>query len=90
MAGHGLRLWHLNDKELLDYFESTYPQRKPWRLCHLNTDTASAIHVALLCQCRPLPDAVRTDQITTKRLLRWHEFYAMITTVDLFFYYYPS
>ena len=52
------RLWHLDNKELLAYFESTYPQRKPWRLCRLNADTASAIHAALLCQRCPLPDAI--------------------------------
>ena len=57
MADNCSRLWHLDDKELLDYFESTYPQSKPWRLCHLDADTASAIHAALLCQRRPLPDA---------------------------------
>merc|ERR1719291_272446 len=60
MADDCSRLWHLDDRELLDYFESTYPQRKPWRLCHLNADTASGIHAALLCQRRPLPDAVRS------------------------------
>ena len=58
MADDCSRLWHLDDQELLDYFESTYPQSKPWRLCHLSADTASAIHAALLCQRCPLPDAV--------------------------------
>ena len=58
MADDCSRLWHLDDQELLDYFESTYPQSKPWRLCHLDADTASAIHAALLCHRRPLPDAM--------------------------------
>ena len=49
MADGCSRLWHLDNQELLDYFESTYPQSKPWRLCRLNADTVSAIHVALLC-----------------------------------------
>ena len=58
MADDCSRLWHLDDQELLDYFESTYPQSKPWRLCRLNADTASAIHAALLCQRCPLPDTI--------------------------------
>merc|ERR1719291_1073206 len=58
MADDCSRLWHLDDQELLDYFESTYPQSKPWRLCHLDAETASAIHAALLCKRHPLPDAV--------------------------------
>ena len=58
MADDCSRLWHLDDEELLAYFESTYPQSKPWRLCRLNADTADAIHAALLCQRRPLPDTV--------------------------------
>ena len=58
MADDCSRLWNLDDEELLAYFESTYPQSKPWRLCRLNADTADAIHAALLCQRRPLPDTV--------------------------------
>ena len=58
MADDCSRLWHLDDQELLDYFESTYPQSKPWRLCHLDAETAAAIHAALLCRRCPLPDAV--------------------------------
>ena len=49
MADNYSRLRHLDDQELLDYFESAYPQSKPWRLCRLDADTASAIHAALLC-----------------------------------------
>ena len=58
MADDCSRLWHLDNQELLAHFESTYPQSKPWRLCRLNADTASAIHAALLCQRRPLPEAM--------------------------------
>ena len=67
MADDCSRLWHLADQELLDYFESTYPQSKPWRLCRLNADTASAIHAALLCQRRSLPDAIPVPNVDAGR-----------------------
>jgi len=28
-------LWELTDNALLSYFEQTYPQLLPWKLCHL-------------------------------------------------------
>ena len=55
MADDCSRLWNLSDEELVSYFNSTYPQHKRWKLCHLNVDTASAIHSALLCERQPLP-----------------------------------
>ena len=56
MADDCSRLWHLSDDELLQHFNRTYPQSKPWRLCHLNERMAAAIHAALLCERRPLAD----------------------------------
>ena len=56
MADNCMRLWHLDNQELLDHFESTYLQSKPWRLCHLDADTASVIHTAFLCRRHPLTD----------------------------------
>ena len=56
MADDCSRLWHLNDKELVRYFNVHYPQPRPWRLCHLNDATASAIHSALRCERLPLPE----------------------------------
>ena len=58
MADDASRLWNLSDDELLTHFNSTYPQSKPWRLCRLNPETASAIRSALLCERRSLPEAM--------------------------------
>jgi hypothetical protein len=35
MANDTSQLWHLCDSQLLSYFNSHYPQTKPWQLCHL-------------------------------------------------------
>ncbi len=43
MSDDASRLQHLSDSALLSYFDSTYPQSKPWQLCHLNTKMRSAI-----------------------------------------------
>ena len=59
MADDCSRLWHLSDDELVSYFDAHYPQPRPWRLCHLNPGTASAIHSALRCERRPLPEVVK-------------------------------
>ena len=59
MADDCFRLWHLSDDKLVSYFNAHYPQPRPWRLCHLNPDTAAAIHSALRCKQRPLPDVVK-------------------------------
>ena len=56
MADDCSRLWHLSDDELVSYFDAHYPQPQPWRLCHLNPATASAIHLALQCERQPLPE----------------------------------
>ena len=56
MADDCSRLWHLSDEELVSYFDAHYPQPQPWRICHLNSATASAIHSALRCERQPLPE----------------------------------
>ena len=56
MADDCSRLWHLSDEEFVAHFNATYPQTEPWRLCHLNADMASAIHSALRCERRELPE----------------------------------
>ena len=56
MADDCSRLWHLSDEELVRHFNVQYPQPRPWRLCHLNDATASAIHSALRCERLPLPE----------------------------------
>ena len=56
MADDCSRLWHLSDEELVRHFNVHYPQPQPWRLCHLNPATASAIHSALRCERQPLPE----------------------------------
>ena len=47
------RAWHLNDSQLLAYFNNTFPQIRSWRTCHLNSDMNSALISAL--QRQPLP-----------------------------------
>ncbi|EJK55731.1 hypothetical protein THAOC_24505, partial [Thalassiosira oceanica] len=58
MADDCSRLWHLSDSDLVSYFNATYPQPKPWRLCHLEPGTASALFSALRCKRQPLPDTL--------------------------------
>ena len=58
MADDCSRLWHLSDKDLVSYFDARYPQPRPWRICHLNSDVASAIHSALQCERQPLPEVI--------------------------------
>lgn len=42
MADDLSRLWHLSDDELLSHFSHTYPQPRPWKLCHLTNEMLSA------------------------------------------------
>ena len=39
--------WDLTDNELLSYFNSTFPQNQPWRLCHVQPKMNSALTLAL-------------------------------------------
>jgi len=52
------QLWHLSDSELVSYFNATYPQPKPWRLCRLEPGTASALISDLRCKRQPLPETL--------------------------------
>ena len=56
MADDCSRLWHLSDEELVAYFDATYPQPKPWRICRLAPGTATALFSALRCERQPLPE----------------------------------
>jgi len=47
MADDTSRLWELTDDALLSYFEQTYPQPLPWKLCHLMPGMCSALISAL-------------------------------------------
>jgi hypothetical protein len=48
------RQWHLTDSDLISLFNSSYPQKQPWRLCPLRPPMISAINSAL-CKspCNP-------------------------------------
>ena len=47
MADDCSRLWHLTDSQLVAYFNSTYPQKHSWRLCHLRPEMNLALTSAL-------------------------------------------
>jgi len=47
MADDCSRLWHLSDSQLLAHFNSTYPQTKPWQICHLSPQLSSGLILAL-------------------------------------------
>ena len=63
MADDCSRLWHLSDSDLLAYFNATYPQERPWQVCHLLLGEASGLLSALLCTPQPLP-AILSEQAT--------------------------
>lgn len=47
MADDCSRLWQLTDKQFLHYFNTTYPQDRPWRLCHLPNAINSSLTSSL-------------------------------------------
>jgi hypothetical protein len=47
MADDCSRLWHLSDSQLLHYFNSKYPQKRPWQICPLRPEMHSALISAL-------------------------------------------
>jgi hypothetical protein len=51
------RHWHLSDSDLLSLFDTHFPQKLPWRLCHLRPPRTSAINSAL-CKQRSEPDSL--------------------------------
>ena len=74
MADDCSRLWNLSDDELLARFNTVYPQKKPWRLCQLPAEMASAIEAALLCKRLPLQTTLveLTDRAGTGDQRPWH------------------
>jgi len=50
MADDASRLWHLTDTAFLAHLNSSYPQSKPWQLCHLRPAMHSALTMALQCK----------------------------------------
>jgi hypothetical protein len=56
MADDASRLWALSDRQLLTYFNSTYPQRQSWKLCRLPMLTRSAL-ISSLRRRRPAPES---------------------------------
>ena len=56
MADDCSRLWHLSDSQLLAYFNSKYPQKRPWQLVHLRSAMHSTLTKALQQQ-RPAPQS---------------------------------
>ena len=50
MADDCSRLWHLSDTALLAHFDSTYPQKHSWQLCHLRKPMLSVLISSLLRQ----------------------------------------
>lgn len=47
MADDASRLWDLSDEDFLTHFDSTYPQMRSWRFCHLQLPMLSAVTSAL-------------------------------------------
>ena len=48
IADDASRLQHMSEDALLTYFNSTYPQTKPWQICPLNSQLNSLISSILL------------------------------------------
>ena len=78
MADDCSRLWHLCDDAFVSYFNTHYPQRRPWKLCHLDAKMASRIHLALRCETLPLPvtfgtqsDIPQSGMVVASRL--WYQ-----------------
>jgi hypothetical protein len=55
MADHTSHLWQLSDSQLLAYFNETYPQKLPWRLCHLSSVMKSAL-ISACCSQHLMPE----------------------------------
>lgn len=57
MADDASRLWHLNDSQLVSYFNSRYPQSKSWQLSQPPTAMRSAL-ISCLRSGRVAPGAI--------------------------------
>lgn len=54
MADDLSRLWELDDSQMLDCFNSLYPQALPWRICQLRPDMLCSVMLALSKKrCKP-------------------------------------
>ena len=53
MADDSSRLPHLTDSLFLSHFDSTFPQKQPWRLVHPQSRMLSAVTSALLTKTSP-------------------------------------
>jgi hypothetical protein len=54
MADDASRRWDLSDSQLLDYFNSSYPQAYTWKLCTLrSTMSSSATQALSMKRCNP-------------------------------------
>jgi hypothetical protein len=63
MADDLSRRWDLSDSQLLTYFDSTYPQALPWKLCHLRPEMNLATMLALSKKrCDPVSLTAGTQQ----------------------------
>ena len=47
MADDCSRLWSLTDSQLVDYFNTHYPQQRTWKMHHLTTEMSSALTLNL-------------------------------------------
>jgi hypothetical protein len=59
MADDCSRLWHLTDTQLLDYFNSTYPQKQLWRMWTPSPGMLSAV-ISALQRRRSTPESFLT------------------------------
>ena len=57
MADDCSRLWHLDNEELLEYFDRAFSQAVPWQIRHLLPAMHDALNSALLCRRAP-PDVL--------------------------------
>jgi hypothetical protein len=64
MADDLSRRWDLSDSQLLTYFDLTYPQAIPWKLCHLRQEMNLATTLALSKKrCNPASLMAGTQQL---------------------------
>jgi len=66
MADDASRLWHLTDDAFLSHFETTYPQRRSWKLCRLRPAVTSSL-ICALSRKRSPPELYLGDQKGTRK-----------------------
>ena len=60
MGDDASRKWELSDPQLLTYFDRTYPQKRPWKLCHPTKQTSSAV-MSLLCPTKSPEESLQAE-----------------------------